>query len=55
MFRCKEKKICAFIDLEKAYDKVDRNKLWDVMAEYGIEGGLLNVRHCMMDVLQKLE
>ena len=35
--------------MEKAYDKVDRGKLWEVMAKYGIEGGLLNVVRALYD------
>src|ERR1700755_921276 len=27
----------CFMDLEKAYDRVDSNKLWDVLREYEIE------------------
>ena len=32
----------AFMDLEKAYDKVDRGALWKVLRLYGVGGKLLN-------------
>ena len=32
----------AFMDLEKAYDRVDRDALWDVLRMYGVGGKLLN-------------
>ncbi|GFS19314.1 reverse transcriptase-like protein [Elysia marginata] len=31
-----------FVDLEKAFDRVDRNKLWKVLECYGIHGQLLD-------------
>ena len=31
----------AFVDLEKAYDRVDRNALWQVLRVYGVGGRLL--------------
>ena len=31
----------AFVDLEKAYDNVSREKLWKVLDEYGVKGRLL--------------
>ena len=31
----------AFMDLEKAYDRVDRTALWDVLRMYGVGGKLL--------------
>ena len=31
----------VFIDLEKAYDNVCREKLWRVLSEYGVRGRLL--------------
>ena len=50
----KKKIFCTFMDLEKDYDRVDRNKLWEVMVDDEIEGVLLNVVEalydgCMMD------
>ena len=30
-----------FVDLENAYDRVPREKLWRVLQEYGIDGHLL--------------
>ena len=37
----KEKMFAAFVDLEKAYDKVWRADLWRALREYGIGGRLL--------------
>jgi hypothetical protein len=32
----------AFMDLEKAYDRIDRKALWKVLRLYGVGGRLLN-------------
>ena len=31
----------AFMDLEKAYDRVDRDSLWQILRLYGVGGELL--------------
>jgi len=31
----------CFVDFEKEYDQVPRDKLWRVLQEYGIDGQLL--------------
>ena len=33
--------LACFVDLEKAYDRVSRDKLWKVLQEYGVNGQLL--------------
>ncbi len=35
------KQFAAFMDLEKAYDRVDRKGLWDTLRVYGVGGQLL--------------
>ena len=30
--------VAAFIDFRKAYNRVDRTKLWDCLGQYGIGG-----------------
>ncbi len=38
----KDKKLyAAFMDLERAYDRVDREALWSVLRIYGVGGQLL--------------
>ena len=40
----------AFVDLEKAYDNVSREKLlWTVLEEYGVEGKLLRALQALYD------
>ena len=31
----------CFVELEKAYDRIPRDKLWNVLQEYGVDGQLL--------------
>ena len=33
-----KKQTILFIDQEKAFDRVDRNLLWSVLDEYGVQG-----------------
>ena len=37
----KNKMIMVCVDLEKAYDRVDRELLWRVLESYGVNGALL--------------
>ena len=39
----------AFMDLEKAYDRVDRRALWQVVSLYGVGGKLLRAMKSMYD------
>ena len=41
MFEKKKRVYLAFMDLEKAYDRVDRSAMWQVMRIYGIGGKVL--------------
>jgi len=34
-------KITCFVDLEKPYNRVSRERLWGVLWEYGVDGCLL--------------
>ncbi len=39
----KEKKAyVAFIDFEKAYDRIEWTAMWDVLKVYGVGGSLMN-------------
>ena len=39
--------VMACIDLEKAYDSVCRDRLWQVLEHYGIRGGLMRAIQSM--------
>ena len=41
MLEKNKKMVVACVDLEKAYDRVGRDKLWNVLGEYGVKGKLL--------------
>ena len=48
MIKRKDGMLVAFIDFSKAYDKVDREKLWSCLQSVGVEGRLLRFyRLCM--------
>jgi hypothetical protein len=32
-----------FIDQEKAFDRVNRNNLWAILEDYGVQGQLLDI------------
>ena len=44
-----KKTYTAFVDLEKAYDNVSREKLWVVLDKYGIKGKLFSNSYCMVN------
>ena len=49
-FICKNKELyVAFMDLEKAYDRIDRNAMWRVLRGYGVNGKLLRAVQCMYE------
>ena len=39
----------AFMDLEKAYDRIDRDAMWRVLSGYGVNGKLLRAVQCVYD------
>ena len=39
----------CFVDLEKAYDRVPREILWEVLGEYGVRGSLLRAIQSLYD------
>ncbi len=46
----KDKKLyAAFMDIEKAYDRVDREALWNLLKIYGVGGQLLKGIQAFLD------
>jgi len=43
----KKKLFCCFVDYRKAYDCIDRNRLWYKLIHLGIDGKLLSVLRSM--------
>ena len=39
----------AFMDLEKAYDRVDRQAMWEVLMMYGVGGKILGAIKSMYE------
>lgn len=48
----KKDTFCLFVDFSKAYDRIDRNKLWTKLMGYGLEGHLLQA---IMQIYSKVE
>ena len=44
----KECMFVSFIDMEKAYDRVDRRKLFEVIRRYGVQ-------EILVDVIEKIQ
>ena len=41
----------SFMDLEKAYDRINREEVWQILRMYDVDGKLLNgKRVCMLTV-----
>ena len=43
----------AFVDLEKVYDNVSREKLWKVLDEYGVKGKLLRAIQALYEEVRQ--
>ena len=47
LWECVKEVNALFVDLEKAYDRILRDKLWAVFLQYGIDGQLLTgIKRC---------
>ena len=42
-----QKYFCAFVDLEKACDRIVITKLWEILPRYSVSGPLLQVVKCL--------
>ena len=40
--KCGKSTFCAFIDFKKAYDSINRNKLWNRLSDIELSGKLFN-------------
>ncbi len=55
MEKCLEKRrkvFATFMDLEKAYNRVNRQGLWKVLRIYGVKGKLLKAEKSMYEGLR---
>ena len=49
VWRKRKKVFVVLMDLEKTYDRVDRERLWKVIRMYGVDGKLLRAVKSMYE------